>query len=109
MLPPATAAVTLRERERSVARGFVVVIGAGGEAHGADNEQGIVQHEHGGARGEAGAVPRHRDALHRQPQSEPYTSTYHSMYHAPTRTPPPSPTAVCLPVCYVPVFIDSTW
>lgn len=58
--------------------------GAGGEADGADNEQGIVQHEHGGARGEAGAVPRHRDALHGQPQSEPptiYRAIYCSTYH----------------------------
>ena len=42
----------------------------GGEADGADDEQGTVQHEHGCARGEAGAVPGHRDAFHGQPQSE---------------------------------------
>ena len=41
---------------------------AGGEANGADNEQGVVQYEHGGKRRKARTVPRHGDALNEQAQ-----------------------------------------
>lgn len=41
---------------------------AGGQANGADHEQGVVQHEHGRARREAGTVSRHGDAFDGQPQ-----------------------------------------
>lgn len=36
-----------------------MVDAAGGKADGAIDEQGTLQHEHGGAGGKAGAVPRH--------------------------------------------------